>query len=152
MINIRIVCVGKLKENFYRDAKDEYSKRLSRFCKLEIIELEEQNKFSEIEKIVQAEGKEILNCLGGKNILLDIKGKELSSEEFASKIKELTNNNSKITFVIGGSYGVSEEVKIKIEDKLSFGRATFPHNLARIILLEQIYRAFMINSNSSYHK
>jgi 23S rRNA (pseudouridine1915-N3)-methyltransferase len=152
MITIRVVCVGKLKERFWQEAQGEYVKRLSRFCKTEIIELEEQNKFDNIEKIIALEGEEILNSLSGKNILLDLNGKELASEQFANKIETIALENSTITFVIGGSYGVSNAVKQKIGDKLSFGKATYPHNLARIILLEQIYRAFMINSNCKYHK
>lgn len=152
MITIRVVCVGKLKEKFWQEAQGEYVKRLSRFCKTEIIELEEQNKFDNIEKIIALEGEEILNSLSGKNILLDLNGKELTSEQFANKIETTALENSTITFVIGGSYGVSNAVKQKIGDKLSFGKATYPHNLARIILLEQIYRAFMINSNCKYHK
>ncbi len=152
MISIRVVCVGNLKEKFWIDAINEYKKRLSRFCRLEIIELEEQNKFDNIEKIKAVEGEEILSKLEGKNILLDINGKNISSEEFAEKIEDLSMQSSTITFVIGGSYGVSEQVKLQIKDKVSFGRATFPHNLARVILLEQVYRSFMINSNSKYHK
>ena len=152
MINIRIVCVGKLKEKFWTDAQNEYAKRLSRFCKLEVIELAEQNKYENIDKILLLEGEEILNSLQGHNLLLDIKGKELSSEEFAQRIEKLLLEDSCITFVIGGSYGVSEAVKEKIGDKVSFGKATYPHNLARIILLEQVYRAFMLNGNHTYHK
>ena len=152
MISIRVVCVGNLKEKFWIDAINEYKKRLSRFCRLEIIELEEQNKFDNIEKIKAVEGEEILSKLEGKNILLDINGKNISSEEFAEKIEDLSMQSSTITFVIGGSYGVSEQVELQIKDKVSFGRATFPHNLARVILLEQVYRSFMINSNSKYHK
>ncbi len=152
MITIRVVCVGNLKEKFWIDAAEEYQKRLSRFCKLEIVELVEQNKFDNIEKIKNVEGEEIIHSLSGKNILLDVNGKIISSEQFADKIKSLSLQTSTITFVIGGSYGVSDAVKTKIEDKLSFGKATFPHNLARVILLEQIYRSFMINSNSKYHK
>ena len=152
MICINIVCVGKLKEKFWVEAQNEYTKRLSRFCKLNICELVEQNKYDNIEKIIEKEGNEIIDALDGKNILLDIAGKQLSSEQFADELKELSLKNSTITFVIGGSYGVSKQVKEKIQEKLSFGKATFPHNMARIILLEQIYRAFMINNNSAYHK
>lgn len=152
MITIRIVCVGNLKEKFWQEAQGEYLKRLSRFCKTEIVELAEQNKYDNIEKIKLTEGEEILSSLSGKNILLDLGGRELTSEQLAGKINSLSLENSTLTFVIGGSYGVSDKVKTKIEDKLSFGKATYPHNLARIILLEQIYRAFMINNNSKYHK
>ena len=152
MLTINIVCVGNLKEKFWQDAQSEYAKRLSKFCKLNIIELAEQNKFEDIEKVLQVEGEDIISKLVGKCFLLDIGGKELSSEEFAQKMQDVSLNDSTITFVIGSSYGVSKEVKNKIKDRLSFGRATYPHNLARIILLEQVYRCFMINSGSKYHK
>ncbi len=152
MITINIVCVGNLKEKFWSEAEKEYLKRLSRFCKVVVKEVEEQNKYEVVDKIISVEGEKILSALEGKSILLDIQGKELTSEQFASKIKDISLKSSSITFVIGGSYGVSSDVKRKIEDKFSFGKVTYPHNLARIILLEQIYRAFMINSNSKYHK
>lgn len=152
MINIRVVCVGNLKEEFWREACQEYAKRLGRFCKLSVIEVAEQNKFDNIDKIVQHESREILNNLEGFACLLDIKGRLVSSEDVASLIEEKSLTNSTITFVIGGSYGVSQELKEKIPTKISFGRATFPHNLARVILLEQVYRGFMINSGGKYHK
>ena len=152
MINVKLVCVGNLKESFWKDAVGEYSKRLSKFCKLKIVELTEKNKFSDIERIKEEEGKEILANLEGKPFLLDIGGKLLSSEDFAKEIETSALSNSTLTFVIGGSYGVSKAVKDAIKDKISFGKITYPHNLARVILVEQIYRAFMINSGSSYHK
>ena len=152
MLTINLLCVGNLKEKFWTDAQNEYAKRLSRFCKLNIIEITEQNKYNEIDKILQVEGQDLINKLSGYGLLLDINGKQLSSEEFADKIKGIELNNSTITFVIGSSHGVSQEVKNKIKDKLSFGKATYPHNMVRIILLEQIYRCFMINNNSNYHK
>ena len=147
-----MICVGNLKEKFWLDAQNEYSKRLSKFCKLNIFEIAEQNKFDDPNKILQAEGKDIINKLSGKCFLLDIGGKEYSSEEFAQKLEKVSLTDSTITFVIGSSYGVSQEVKSKIKEKISFGKATYPHNLARIILLEQVYRCFMINSGSKYHK
>ena len=152
MITINIVCVGNLKEKFWSEAEKEYLKRLSRFCKVVVKEVEEQNKYEVVDKIISVEGEKILSALEGKSILLDIQGKELTSEQFASKIKDISLKSSSITFVIGGSYGVSSDVKRKIEDKVSFGKVTYPHNLARIILLEQIYRAFKINNHESYHK
>lgn len=152
MLTVNIVCVGNLKEKFWIDAQNEYAKRLSKFCKLNIIELFEQNKFEDTEKILQIEGEDIIKHLNGKCILLDICGKESSSEEFARQMQNISLTCSVITFVIGSSYGVSKDVKDKIKDRLSFGRATYPHNLARIILLEQVYRCFMINSGSKYHK
>ncbi len=152
MLTINLVCVGNLKEKFWQDAEKEYSKRLSKFCNLKIFQVEEENSAGEVEKILSLEGKSILNHCKGKTYLLAIDGKNLSSEEFAKEIKDIALVDSQITFVIGGSYGVSNEVKEKIAKKLSFGKPTFPHNLARIMLLEQIYRAFMINSGSKYHK
>jgi len=155
MITINIVCIGNLKEKFWKDASAEYQKRLSKFCKLNIIELAEQNKFEDKNKILQIEGKDILKTLSekvGKNFLLAINGKERSSEDFADLLQSTAMTSSTINFVIGGSYGTSEEVNDKIKDKLSFGKATYPHNLARIILLEQIYRAFMLNGGGKYHK
>ena len=130
----------------------EYAKRLSKFCKLNILELPEQNKYEDIEKIKDMEGREILNNLQGKTYLLDLQGQNLSSEEFAKEIEKSSLNSSTITFVIGGSYGVSKEVKDQIKNKISFGKMTLPHNLARLVLVEQIYRAFMISSGSTYHK
>lgn len=152
MININIVCVGNLKEKFWKDASSEYEKRLSKFCKLKIIEIEEQNRFLEIDKIKEAEGLKILEHLEGECFLLDLNGKEYSSEEFADRLEKISLSSSLITFVIGGSYGVSDKVKNMIKNKIAFGRVTYPHNLARIILLEQIYRVFMINSGAKYHK
>lgn len=152
MLTINILCVGNLKEKFWVDAQNEYSKRLSRFCKLNIIEVNEQNKFDDIDKILHLEGQDLMNKLTGYCFLLDIKGSQLSSEEFAERLKEVGLTNSTITFVIGSSHGVSKEVKDRVKNKISFGKATYPHNMARIILLEQIYRCFMINSGSKYHK
>ena len=151
MLNINIVCVGKLKEQFWKDAEKEYSKRLTKFCNLKIIEIDDVNQ-GEMLKDLEIEGKAILNQIKGKTYLLAIKGKECSSEDFAEELENLKLNNSQISFVIGGSNGVSNDVVKKIPDKISFGKVTYPHNLARIILLEQIYRAFMINSGSKYHK
>jgi len=152
MITINILCVGNLKEKFWQDASKEYEKRLLKFCKLNIIELAEQNKYENIDKIKEMEGEDIIKHLDGKSFLLDIGAKQYSSEEFADKIESTSLNTSTLTFVIGGSYGVSDKVKMTISDKLSFGKATYPHNLARIILLEQIYRAFMIKGGGKYHK
>lgn len=155
MITINLICVGNLKERFWKEASDEYSKRLSKFCKLNIIELAEQNKYEDTSKILQLEGSEIIKTLdqkGGKNFLLAIGGKQHSSEEFAQMINCSAMTSSTLNFVIGGSYGTSAQVNNKINDKISFGKATYPHNLARIILLEQIYRAFMLSSGGKYHK
>ena len=152
MITINLVCVGNLKEKFWKEACAEYSKRLSRFCKLNIIELEEQNNLSTPQKTLEKEGENIIAHLSGKSILMAIEGKQVSSEELAKKMIDWQNQSSTVTIIIGSSHGVSEKVKTAVNEKISFGRVTYPHNLMRVILLEQIYRAFMINSGSSYHK
>ena len=152
MITINVVCVGNLKEVFWRDAQKEYQKRLSRFCKLNIIEVEEKNNESTISITLQKEAKDIISKSKGYIILLDRKGKTSSSEDLAKKIENLTQTNSEITFVIGSSNGVDESVKKNSSELLSFGPNTFPHNLARIMLLEQIYRAETILNNIKYHK
>ena len=151
-MQIRLVCVGNLKEKFWQSAIEEYKKRLQKFCNLQIIELDEQNKYQDVNKILSEEGKSIIANLGGYNILLDIEGKAYSSEDLANKIKQTLLSSSTITFIIGGSYGVSDEVKRSVQERISFGRITMPHNLARVVALEQIYRAFMINSGAKYHK
>lgn len=152
MLTINIVCVGNLKEKFWKEAQEEYKKRLSRFCLLNIIELKEENELSQIERILEIEGESILKNLKGISYLMAIEGKQFSSEEFANKISKDSLKSSQLSFVIGSSYGVCEEVKQKIPNKISFGLSTFPHNLARIMLLEQIYRSFMINTGAKYHK
>ena len=152
MINIKIVCVGNLKEKYWVEACEEYKKRLSRFCKLTIIEVEEQNKYSQITLILKKEGELISKAITANTAVLAIEGKELTSEEFAKFIASQGMDSGEITFVIGGSYGISEEIKMTARHRLSFGKGTFPHNLARVILLEQLYRGFMINEGSTYHK
>ena len=145
MIKINIVCVGKIKEEFYRSAVAEYLKRLSRFAKVEIKELAE-------DKNIEEEASHILSAAKGFLIALCIEGKKLSSEGLASEIKRLCDKGEEISFVIGSSCGLSQKVKDAANLKLSFSDMTFPHQLMRVILTEQIYRAFMINSESSYHK
>ena len=152
MVSIKIVCVGNLKEKFWREAEQEYVKRLSKFCKLEIKEIEEQNQFKEEDRIIEVESKKIEKEIENDSYLMDINGNQYSSEEFAKLIEQISLKKSQITFVIGGSNGVSKKIKDTLKNKISFGKATYPHNLARIILLEQIYRAFMINSGAKYHK
>lgn len=152
MMTINIVCVGNLKEKFSRDEQSEYLKRLSAFCKVNIIELKEQNKYENVVLIKEKEGEEILNNLSSYTYLCDLDGREFSSEKFAEEISRVSNETSKITFVVGGSYGVSEKVKKACFKKISFSKMTFPHNLFRIMLLEQIYRAFTILAGKNYHK
>lgn len=153
-MNINIICIGKIKESFYRDAVAEYAKRLTRFCKFNIVELAESRlEGNEINKVKLNEGKSILSKLKGYVIILDLGGNMLSSPDLADKIDSLQSGGvSEISFVIGGSYGLSDEVKQKADFSLCFGKMTYPHQLMRVILSEQIYRAFMINSNSEYHK
>ncbi len=151
MISIKLVCVGSLKEKFWRDACEEYVKRLSKFCKLKIVECQ-QKELDDIQKGINLESNNVLENVNSYSILLDRSGKMLSSEEFAQTIEKLSLNNSELTFIIGGSYGVNSQVKNKADMLLSFGKVTYPHNLARVILLEQLYRSFMITSGSKYHK
>ena len=150
---IRIICVGKLKENYFKEAIKEYSKRLEKYTKLEIIELMDEG-ITDINKALKLEGEKISKHLNEKDyiITLEIDGKQLTSKELANLIDQKQITNSNITFVIGGSYGISDEVKQKSSYHLSFSKMTFPHQLFRVILLEQIYRSFKINNNESYHK
>ena len=152
MLKINLICVGNLKDKFFIDSANEYIKRLSRFCSLKVIELKEYTKEDSIQKTKELEGEEILKEVKGHFILLDVLGKHLSSEEFAQKLETIEQTNSEISFVIGGSYGVSDKVKQKANFALSISKMTFPHRLFRIMLLEQIYRAFTINNNIAYHK
>ena len=149
---IRIICVGKIKESFYRDAIEEYKKRLSKYTKLEIIELNDLN--LDIKTTIKKESLEIEKYINSKdyNIVLDIKGTNLDSIELSNKIKNTFNNYSNINFIIGGSYGIDDDLKNKCDFKLSFSKLTFPHQLFRVILLEQIYRSFKIINNEEYHK
>ena len=145
MQKIYFVVVGKIKESFYREAVAEYGKRLSRFAKVEITELAEGAD-------PEAEAGDILRACKGYVIALAIEGEKLSSEKLAQKLQKLTNEGKDITFVIGSSCGLSDEVKRAANYKLSFSDMTFPHQLMRVILAEQVYRAFMINAGSTYHK
>ncbi len=149
-MNIHIVCIGKLKEKYWQDAAAEYIKRLSRFCKLSVTELSESKSDSKEE-----ESEEILGRIpkGSYVIALDVGGKRLRSEGFAEKISELAlNGSSDICFIIGGSNGFDDRVRKTADMRLSFSDFTFPHQLMRVILLEQIYRAFKIINNEKYHK
>lgn len=159
-MNIQIICIGKLKEKYWTEAIAEYSKRLSRFCTLEIIELKEArlpDKASQAEEeaVKLEEGRSILKTIkdGTFVITLEILEKQLDSPQLAAKLESLSlEGKSNIAFVIGGSLGLSEEVSKRANFKLSFSKMTFPHQMMRVILLEQIYRAFKINRNETYHK
>jgi 23S rRNA (pseudouridine1915-N3)-methyltransferase len=159
-MNITIIGVGKVKENFMVKAIDEYVKRLSRYCKLNIIEVSDEKapenlSDKEMEQVKGAEGESILKHVkeGMHVIALDIQGKMLSSEELADKMEQLgLQGNSSVAFIIGGSLGLSNEVRKRADFRLSFSPMTFPHQLMRVILLEQIYRGFRIMKNEPYHK
>ena len=150
---IKIVCIGKVKESYLRDAIEEYKKRISKYTQLEIIELEDYS-FQDNNVTLKKEKEKILKVLNNKDyiITLEIDGNQITSEEFANKIDKTFIDNSNITFIIGGSYGLDEEIKKLSNFKLSFSKMTFPHQLFRLILLEQIYRAFKINNHEEYHK
>lgn len=160
MLHINIICIGKIKESFFRDSIDEYSKRISKYCSLHIVELPDEkipNNASDKELLLvkEKEGHNILNSIkkDSYTICLDLKGKQFTSEEFSNKIEDISlNTNSSITFVIGGSLGISSSVLSTANELISFSKMTFPHQLFRIILLEQIYRAFKIIKNETYHK
>lgn len=159
-MKITIVCVGKIKEKFYRDALAEYTKRLSRYCSLSITEVadektKEQASDVECAIIKDREGERILKSIreDGYVITLAIDGKNLDSVELSKKIENLAlTGKSNIYFVIGGSLGLSDEVMKRADYKLSFSRMTFPHQLMRVILLEQIYRSYRIINHEPYHK
>ena len=149
---IKIICIGKIKEKFYRDAIEEYKKRISKYSKLEIIELEDIS--DNIETTLRKERDLIINKLNDKDyiITLEIDGNNIDSIELSNKINNTLINNPNITFIIGGSYGLHEDIKNRSNYKLSFSKMTFPHQLFRVMLLEQIYRSFKILNNETYHK
>lgn len=148
---MKIICVGKIKEKFFVDAIEEYSKRISKYTKLEIIQIsDEANESVALKK----EGEKIHSKIKDNDyvVTLEIEGNSLTSLEFAKKIDNNFGSNKNLTFVIGSSYGLDDLVKQRSDYKLSFSKFTFPHQLFRIILLEQIYRAYKINNNENYHK
>ena len=159
-MNIQIICIGKLKEKYWVDAVSEYSKRLSRYCTLEITELKESRlpdkaSAADEEMVKVEEGKSILKAIkdGTYVVTLEIQGKQLSSPELADKIETLgLEGRSDVAFVIGGSLGLSEEISRRADYKLSFSKMTFPHQMMRVVLLEQIYRSFKIIRHEAYHK
>ena len=159
-MKIDILCVGKVKESFYRDALKEYTKRLSRYCNMNIIEVPDEktpDKASENEELLikQKEGKKLIEHISDNAfvVTLEIKGEMLTSEQLASKLEKLaTTGVSHMQFVIGGSLGLSDEVIRRADMHLSFSKMTFPHQLMRVILLEQIYRGYRIIAGEPYHK
>ena len=158
-MKVTLICVGKVKEKFYRDAIKEYEKRLGAYIKLNTIEISDEKvkveNDSEIGLAMEKEGNNILSKIKDNQyvITLEILGKNLSSEEFASKIDNLMlTGKSDMALVIGGSYGLSDSVKKRSDFALSFSRMTFPHQMMRVVLLEQVYRAYRIITGASYHK
>ncbi len=156
MIKVNVVAVGKVKEKYFSDGIAEYAKRLSRFCEFKIIEVEEENfkkaESGDISVIKEREGERILPHLKGRVFAMAIEGKRRSSEEFSRLIQTAADSVGVMTFVVGGSYGLSEAVKSRADGLLSFSEMTFPHTLFRLMLTEQIYRAFTILGGSAYHK
>ena len=159
MLNINIICVGKIKENYLKEAINEYSKRLSKYCNLKFVELDDEKLpakmyESNLIETKQKECKKIIDNIKKDSyiICLDLKGKELSSEEFSKKIENIAvNYNSTITFIIGGTLGLTEEILKMSNEKICFSKMTFPHQLIRLFLTEQIFRAFKIMKNETYH-
>ncbi|MBQ2677366.1 MAG: 23S rRNA (pseudouridine(1915)-N(3))-methyltransferase RlmH [Firmicutes bacterium] len=159
-MNITIVCIGKLKEKYWREAVAEYSKRLGGYCSLTVKELKEAPLPSnpspaDEEAVKKAEGEAILGAVKDQSyvISLEVKGRKFSSEELAERMADLAlTGRSDVTFIIGGSLGLSAEVSKRADLRLSFSDMTFPHQMMRVILLEQIYRSFKINRNETYHK
>lgn len=159
MISVTVIAVGKLKERYLREGCDEYIKRLGAYAKVNIIEINEERSCdnpneSEIRSVIKKEGERIISKIpkGAAVIPLCIEGKEYSSPDFSKLIEETAMSSSHICFVIGGSFGLSDDVKAMAKCRLSFGKMTLPHQLARMVLLEQVYRAFSILHNSKYHK
>lgn len=159
MLAINIICIGKLKEAFFKEAEEEYCKRLSKYCKLDILELPDEKipsnpSLKTIEEIKSKETNNIISHIKSDSyiICLDMKGTQLSSEELANTIDNLTLQTSHITFIIGGSLGLTDEILHIANKKLSFSKLTFPHQLIRIFLLEQLFRCFKISNGEKYHK
>ena len=156
MVKINIVCIGKVKDKYIRDGIKEFSKRLSRYANFSIVELSEEDDNKGIESAISKETERIINVINKKsqsyNILLDLKGKQKSSEEMAELLEKITIQKSEINFIIGGSNGVGDELRRIVDCRLNFSLFTFPHQLMRLILAEQIYRWISINNNIKYHK
>ena len=160
MLHINVICIGKLKEKYLQDALSEYSKRLSKYCILNITELPDEklpNNLNDslINMIKEKESNNVISHIEKNSyvITLDLKGKQYTSEEFSRKINNISlNNSSSITFIIGGTLGLSDKVLKSSNELICFSKMTFPHQLIRIFLLEQIFRAFKISNNETYHR
>ncbi len=159
MLSVNIICVGKLKESYLREATEEYAKRLKTLCKLSVIELPEERvgddpSDAEIGRTVNAESERIMAKLGKGDyvIALCVEGKNISSEELSARLEDISMRSSTVDLIIGGSWGLSDAVKQRADFRLSMGKMTFPHQLFRVMLLEQLYRAFQISRGTKYHK
>ena len=159
MLSINIICVGKLKESYWRGAVEEYAKRMKPLCKLNIIELPEERvgdnpSDAEIQHTVTAESDRIMAKLGKGDYVIALcdEGKNISSEELSKRLEDISMTHSTVDLIIGGSWGLSEELKSRSDFRLSIGKMTFPHQLCRVMLLEQLYRAFQISKGTKYHK
>ena len=160
MLKVKVICVGKLKERFYTEAVDEYTKRLDRYCNIEIIQLPESRlpenpSDAQIQDALLKESSAIekLLQLGGRAIALCVEGKQISSESFGTLLKSsATEGISRLNFIIGGSFGLHSNIKSNADILLSMSKMTFPHHLVRVMLLEQLYRAFNITDGGKYHK
>lgn len=159
MLSVNIICVGKLKESYLREATEEYAKRLKTLCKLSVIELPEERvgddpSDAEISRTVNAESERIMAKLGRGDyvIALCVEGKNISSEELSARLEDISMRSSTVDLIIGGSWGLSDAVKQRADFRLSMGKMTFPHQLFRVMLLEQLYRAFQISRGTKYHK
>lgn len=150
---IKLITVGKIKEKYLKDAILEYTKRISKYTKLEIIELQDYD-YDNKQIVLEKEKENIIKHINSRDyvITMQIEGKNISSEDFADKIDKLFVTNPNIVFIIGGSYGLHDDIKKISNFSLSFSKMTFPHQLFRVLLLEQIYRAYKIINNESYHK
>ena len=150
---IKIITVGQLKEKYLKEAVEEYKKRISKYTNIEIIEIKDEGLVEE-KKAIELEGEKINKYVDNKDyiITLEIEGKQMTSVEFSKKLERIQIENSNIVFIIGGSYGLSNTIKERSNLKLSFSKMTFPHQLFRAILLEQIYRSYKIMNNERYHK
>jgi len=158
MLNINIVCIGKINEKYLQDAIAEYSKRLSNYCNFKITELPDEKLPSKtyeslLEEVKKKECEKIKGALKKDSyiIALDLKGKQYTSEEFSSKIEKITLTNSSITFIIGGTLGLTDEIRSMSNELISFSNMTFPHQLIRLFLTEQLFMAFKIQNNETYH-
>ena len=159
MLSVNIICVGKLKESYLRGAIEEYSKRMKPLCRLCVIELNEERigenpSPAEIKRVIEAESERIIAKIGRGDyvIALCVEGKNISSEELSERLENIQQTHSTVDLVIGGSWGLSDALKARADFRLSMGKMTFPHQLCRVMLLEQIYRAFQISKGTKYHK